>query len=63
MERPFFPTEIDTRRELASIELITKRHYHPQLIPFGLLNDPRWQANIEAKQSHFQLGRYRPIAF
>ena len=41
----------------------SKRHYHPHIIQFDILNDPRWQANIEAKQGPFQLDRYRPFAF
>ena len=28
MERPFFPTEIEARRELARVGLINKKHYH-----------------------------------
>ena len=63
MERPFFPTEVEARRELARIGLISKHHYHTQMIQFDLLDDPRWQANIEEKQSRFQLDRYRPFAF
>ena len=30
MERPFFPTESEARRELTRIGLIDKSHYHPQ---------------------------------
>ena len=63
MKRPFFPTEIESRRELARIGLISKHHYHPQIMQFDVLDDPRWQANIEAKQDRFQLDRYRPFAF
>ena len=61
--RPFFPTEIEARRELARPGLISKHHYHPQTIQFVVLNNPLWQANIEAKQGRFQLDRYRPFAF
>ena len=32
MERSFFPIEIEARRELARIGLISKHHYHPQCI-------------------------------
>ena len=63
MEKPFFPTEIEARSELARIGLISKHHYHPQIKQFDVLNDPRWQANIEAKQGRFQLDRYRHFAF
>ena len=63
LERPFFPTEIEARRELARVGLISKHHYHPQIIQFDVLDDPRWQAKIEAKQGRFQLDRYRPFAF
>ena len=63
MEKPFFPTEIESRRELAPVGLINKEHYHPQIFQFDVLDDPRWQANIEAKKSRFQLDRYRPFAF
>ena len=62
MERPFFPTEIEARRELARVGLRNKEHYHPQLIQFDILDDPRWQSNIESKQGRFQLDRYRPFA-
>ena len=60
MERRFFPTEIEARRELARVGLINKHHYHPKIIQ---VDDPSWQANIEAKQGRFQLDRYRPFAF
>ena len=65
MERPFFPTEIEARRELARarIVLISKHHYHPQTIQSDVLEDPRWQANIEAKKGCFQLDLYRSFAF
>ena len=49
MERPLFPTEIEARRELARIGLISKNHYRPQMIQFEILDDPHWQANIEEK--------------
>ena len=39
MKRPFFPTEIEARRELARVGLISKQHYHPQLIQFDVLDD------------------------
>ena len=32
IERPFFPTEIEARREIARVGLISKHHYHPQII-------------------------------
>ena len=57
VERTFYPTEIEARRETAGVGLISKHHYHPQLIQIDVLNDPRWQANIEAKQGRFQLDR------
>ena len=63
MERLFFPTEIGACRELARVGLVCKHNYHPQMIQFDVLNNPRWQANIEAKQGRFQLDRYRPFAF
>ena len=63
MERPFFPTEIEARRELAHVGLISKHHYRPQMIQFDVLDVPRWQANIEEKQGRFRLDRYRPFAF
>ena len=59
MELPFFPTEIEARRELSHVGLISKNHYHPQTIQFDVLEDPRWQANIEKKQGRFCLDRYR----
>ena len=60
MERPFFPTEIQIRREIARVGLISKHHYHPKIIQFDTLDDPRLQ---ETKQGLFQLDRYRPFAF
>ena len=63
MKRPFFPAEIETRRELALVGLISEHHYHPQIIYFDVLGDPCWQADIEARQARFQLDRYRPVAF
>ena len=63
MERPFFPTEIEARRELARVCLISKHHYPLQMIQFDVLDDPRWQENIEEKQGSFRLDRYRPFAF
>ena len=63
MEGPFFPTKIEARRELARIGLISEQHYHPQIIQFDVLDDPRWQANVEAKQGRFELDRYRSFAF
>ena len=62
-ERPFFPTEIEARRELACIGLIGKNHYRRQMIQFAVLDDPCWQANIEEKQGRFRLDRYRPFSF
>ena len=53
MELPFFPTEIEARRELSHVGLISKNHYHPQTIQFDVLEDPRWQANIEKKTRPF----------
>ena len=61
MERSFFPIEVEARRELARIGLIIKHHYHPQILQFDVLDDPSWQANIEAKQGSFQIDRYRPL--
>ena len=63
MERPFFPTEFQARRVLARDGRISEHHYRPQMIQFDVLDDPRWQANIEEKQGRFQLDRYRPFAF
>ena len=63
MERPFFPTEIEARRELARVGLVSKHHYCPQMIHFDVLDNLRWQANIEEKQGCFRLDRYRPFAF
>ena len=59
MERPFFPTKIEACREFACVGFISKHHYNPQIIQFDVSDDPRWQANIEAKQGRFQLDRYR----
>ena len=53
MQRPFFPTEKEARRELARVDLISKHHYHPQIIQFDVFDDPRWQATLEAKQGRF----------
>ena len=53
MERPFFPTKNEAPRELARVGLVSKHHYHAQIIQFDVLNSTRWQANIEAKQAHF----------
>ena len=63
MEKLFFPTEIEARREIARVGLISKHHYDPQMTQFDVLDDSRWQANIEAKQGRFQLDRYRPFSF
>ena len=60
---PFIPTEIDARRELKRVVLIDKHHYHSKMKQFDVLDDPRWQANIEAKQGRFQLDCFRPFAF
>ena len=60
---PFFPTEIEARREIDGIGLVNKQHYQKQLIEIDLLDDPQWQANIDAKQGCFQLDRYRHFAF
>ena len=60
---PFFPIEINARRELARIGLISKHHYHPQIIQFDVLYDPRSQANIETKEGRFQLDCNRTFAF
>ena len=57
MERAFFPTEIEARREPSCVGLISKHHYHPQLIQVDLLNDPRWRANIDSKQGRYRLDR------
>ena len=53
MKRPFFPTEIQARGELARLGLINEHNYHPQLIQLDFFNNPRWQANIEAKEGRF----------
>ena len=53
MERPFCPTEIEARRGLARIGLISKYQYHPQIIQFDVLDNPRWQAKIQAKKAVF----------
>ena len=63
MERSFFPTENEARRELACVSLISKHHYHPQIVQLDVLDDPRWQTNIEAKLGRFQLDRYPSFAF
>ena len=63
MERPFFPTAVESRRELARIGPISKLHYHPQKIKFDVLDYQRRQANFEANQGRFQLDRYIPFAF
>ena len=63
MEKHFFPTEIEPRRELARVGLISKHHYRPQMILFDVLDDSRWQAKIEEKQGRFRLDRYRPFTF
>ena len=65
MERLFFPTEVEARRELALTLLFShnKHHYHPQIIQFDVLDDTRWKANIEAEQGRLQLTRYGPFAF
>ena len=63
MEKSFFPTDNETRGELESFGLISKHHYRPQIIQFDVLDYPRWQSNIEAKQGPFQLDPYRPFAF
>ena len=61
MEGPIFLTEVKARRELARLGLVNKLPYQTDLIQFDLLNDPRCQRNIEAKQGRFQLDRYRPF--
>ena len=33
------------------------------MIQFDVLDDPRWQANMEENQGRFRLDRYRPFAF
>ena len=63
MERTFFPTEIEARRELASVGLISNHHNHPQMMQFDVLDDPHWQANREEKQGRFRLDHYRHFAF
>ena len=63
MERPFFPTEIEARREVTRIGLISKHHYYLQIIHIDVLDNPRWQANIEEKQGRFQFDSYKPFAF
>ena len=63
IERHFFPIEIEARRELARVGLISKHHYRPQMIQFDVLDDPRWQANVEEKQGRFRLYRHRLFSF
>ena len=63
MERTFFPTKIEARREIARVGLVNKHHYHSQMKQFDLIRDPRWQANIKDKQGRFQLNGHRPFAF
>ena len=63
MERHFFLTEIEARRETARSCLINEHHYQTKIKQFDVLNDPRWQADIEAKEGRFQLDRYRSSAF
>ena len=63
MERPFFPTAIESRRELARIGPISKHHYLPQIKQSDVIDYQPWQANIESKQGRFQLDRYIPFAF
>ena len=63
MERPFFPTEIEARRELTRIGLKDKNNYRPQRIQFDILDDPHWQERIEEKQGRFQFNRSDPFAF
>ena len=63
MKRPFFPTEIEARRELARVGLINKHHYRAQMIQFDVLDDSLWQANIVEKQGRFRLDGYRHFAF
>ena len=63
MEKPFFPTEIEARRELECPGFMNKHHYNPKMTQFDVLNDPRWHANIEAKQGLVQLDRFRFFAF
>ena len=41
MERPFFPTEIEARRELVCVGRVSKQHYHAQMIQFDVVHDPR----------------------
>ena len=33
------------------------------MIQFDVLDDPRWQANIEEKEGRFCLDRHRPFSF
>ena len=63
MEITFFPTEIEARKKLARVGLISKHHYHLQMIQFAVLDDPRWRANIEEKEGRFQLDRSRHFVF
>ena len=58
-----FVAEIEARGEFASVGVIRKHHYNPQLIQFDVLDDPRWRDNIEEKEGRFQLDRSRPFAF
>ena len=49
--------------EFASLGLVSKHQYHPQLMQFDVLNDPLWQANIKTKHGRFQPDRFYPFAF
>ena len=63
MEISFFPKQIEARRKLSLVGLISKHHYHPQILQFDLRDNPRWQANKKAKHGRFHLDRYRTFAF
>ena len=63
MERPFFPTEIEARRKIVRVGLISKHCYRLQMIQFDVFDNPCWQANIEEKQGRFRLDRYRTFSF
>ena len=57
MERFCFPTEIEARRELSLLVLLSKHYYQPQIIQVDVLRDTCCKANIEAKKGRFQLNR------
>ena len=47
----FLPTDIESSREPARIGFVNKYHHAPKVTRFDLLNDPCWQAILEAKRN------------